>query len=216
MIILASQPSLNDPMMFLESPNAVVIITLAPSRPNNGRMVKHADLTYNRVSSILDKSKTIFFDDIQPSRILNAISKLYKEKTEKIPIDDGSKKKYKKRKVQVPLSIKSRNYCLRAFKHFLNWMVEDQRIDFHVLRHSFITSLVKGGVSPKVAQALARHSKITLTMDTYSHLNIHDHRSALDSLAKLSGFGIGEDIQEQAIPKTGTDAISIAGTYKPA
>ena len=33
--------------------------------------------------------------------------------------------------------------------------------DFHALRHSFITGLVTGGVNPKVAQTLARHSVIT-------------------------------------------------------
>ena len=41
--------------------------------------------------------------------------------------------------------------------------------DFHSLRHTFITNLARGGVHPKVAQALARHSTITLTMDRYSH-----------------------------------------------
>ena len=38
--------------------------------------------------------------------------------------------------------------------------------DFHALRHTFITNLVKGGATPKIAQGLARHSKITLAMDT--------------------------------------------------
>ena len=37
--------------------------------------------------------------------------------------------------------------------------------DFHSFRHTFITNLVKGGASPKIAQGLARHSKITVTMD---------------------------------------------------
>ncbi len=42
-------------------------------------------------------------------------------------------------------------------------------IDFHALRHTFITNLARGGVHPKTAQSLARHSTITLTMDRYSH-----------------------------------------------
>jgi len=41
--------------------------------------------------------------------------------------------------------------------------------DFHGLRHTFISNLANGGVHPKVAQALARHSTITLTMDRYTH-----------------------------------------------
>ena len=36
--------------------------------------------------------------------------------------------------------------------------------DFHSLRHTFITRLVRSGVKPKEAKALARHSTITLTI----------------------------------------------------
>ncbi len=46
--------------------------------------------------------------------------------------------------------------------------------DFHALRHTFITNLVRGGVHPKVAQQLTRHSTITLTMDRYSHTIVAD------------------------------------------
>jgi integrase len=36
--------------------------------------------------------------------------------------------------------------------------------DFHSCRHLFITSLERAGVRPKVAQTLARHSDIWLTL----------------------------------------------------
>jgi integrase len=42
--------------------------------------------------------------------------------------------------------------------------------DWHALRHSFISFLVEADVHPRVAQLLARHSTITLTMDRYSHV----------------------------------------------
>ncbi len=58
--------------------------------------------------------------------------------------------------------------------------------DFHALRHSFITGLVTGGVNPKVAQTLARHSVITLTMDRYTHLYAGNLAAALDVLPDLS------------------------------
>lgn len=58
-------------------------------------------------------------------------------------------------------------------------------VDFHALRHSFITALAQGGVSPKVAQQLARHSTITLTMDRYTHMLAQDSASALDVLPDL-------------------------------
>jgi hypothetical protein len=41
------------------------------------------------------------------------------------------------------------------------------------------------GVHPKVAQVLARHSTITLTMDHYTHLELHDHAEALDKLPRI-------------------------------
>jgi len=55
-------------------------------------------------------------------------------------------------------------------------------LDFHALRHTFITNLARGGVHPKVAQSLARHSTITLTMDRYSHTVLGDLSVALEAL----------------------------------
>jgi integrase len=48
--------------------------------------------------------------------------------------------------------------------------------DFHSCRHLFITSLERAGVSPKMAQTLARHSDIRLTLQTYTHIELHDPR----------------------------------------
>jgi integrase len=58
--------------------------------------------------------------------------------------------------------------------------------DFHSLRHTFISNLARGGVHPKVAQALARHSTITLTMDRYSHTLVEEQSQALAALPDLS------------------------------
>ena len=57
--------------------------------------------------------------------------------------------------------------------------------DFHALRHQFLSDLARAGVHPKEAQALARHSTITLTMDRYTHLGIFDLTAALDRLPAL-------------------------------
>ena len=38
-------------------------------------------------------------------------------------------------------------------------------VDFHSLRHIFITNLARAKVDPKTAQTLARHSDIRLTME---------------------------------------------------
>jgi integrase len=57
--------------------------------------------------------------------------------------------------------------------------------DFHGTRHTFISRLASGGVHPKLAQILARHSTITLTMDFYTHLGLHDQTAALAKLPPL-------------------------------
>ena len=58
-------------------------------------------------------------------------------------------------------------------------------VDFHALRHTFITRLARSGVAPAVAKSLARHSTITLTMDHYTHTLIEEERAALDRLPSI-------------------------------
>jgi integrase len=66
------------------------------------------------------------------------------------------------------------------------YLDEDSRcFDMHALRGQFISLLAARGVHPKVAQALARHSSITLTMDYYTHLDVLDVAGALDSLPEV-------------------------------
>jgi len=57
--------------------------------------------------------------------------------------------------------------------------------DFHALRKTFITNLSRVGVSPKMAQLLARHSDINLTMNTYTMLGVHDQASAVEALPPI-------------------------------
>jgi integrase len=71
--------------------------------------------------------------------------------------------------------------------------------DFHSLRHTFISNLACGGVHPKVAQALARHSTITLTMGRYSHTVVQEQSAALKALPDLSAAN------REAMEATGTD-----------
>lgn len=54
--------------------------------------------------------------------------------------------------------------------------------DFHSLRHGFVTSLAKAGVLPKMAQTLARHSDVRLTLGVYTHVELHDRSAAIESL----------------------------------
>ncbi len=75
---------------------------------------------------------------------------------------------------------------------------EGRYADFHALRHTFLTNLARSGVHPKVAQKLARHSTIRLTMDRYTHAAMDDQTAAL---AKLPTF---RPSSKKGAKKTGT------------
>jgi integrase len=55
----------------------------------------------------------------------------------------------------------------------------------HSLRHAYITTLAKAGISVKTLQILARHSDPKLTLYVYSQLTLFDTASDLDALSEL-------------------------------
>jgi integrase len=71
----------------------------------------------------------------------------------------------------------------RLNSDFLCYCDHDGRFaDFHSFRHLFITSLERAGTSPKMAQTLARHSDIRLTLGVYTHVELHDQTEAIRAL----------------------------------
>jgi len=70
---------------------------------------------------------------------------------------------------------------------FLKYIDGEKRVaDFHALRHTFITNLALGGVHPKTAQTMARHSTFALTMERYSHSHRESEIEALNVLPDLT------------------------------
>ncbi len=61
----------------------------------------------------------------------------------------------------------------------------DGTLDFHSLRVSFVTSLARSGVHPKVAQTLARHSTMELTMRVYTKFGDEEERAGVEALPPL-------------------------------
>lgn len=62
----------------------------------------------------------------------------------------------------------------------------DKVVDFHALRHSFITALVQSGAAVKEAQELARHSTPLLTYGRYAHVTLNDTMRALNRMPDYS------------------------------
>jgi len=66
--------------------------------------------------------------------------------------------------------------------------------DFHSNRHLVITSLERAGLSPKMAQTLARHSDLRLTLGVYTHVGLCHQTVAIHSLpAPPSLDGVGPE-----------------------
>lgn len=80
--------------------------------------------------------------------------------------------------------------------------------DFPSLRHTFISNFTGCSVHLKVAQQLAQHSTITLTMGRYSHFGLIDMTAELSVLPKImppgrstkpSDFGDGSNSDQRLI-----------------
>ena len=72
--------------------------------------------------------------------------------------------------------------------------------DFHSCRHFFIARLERAGIRPKVTQTLARHSEIRLTLQTHTHVELHDQTAAIRA---LPGPGRADNRQKEAMPSVG-------------
>jgi integrase len=79
---------------------------------------------------------------------------------------------------------------LREASDFLSYTDHLGRYaDFHSCRHLFITHLERARISPRLAQTLARHSDIRLTLQVYTHLELQDQTAAIRSLPGPPGAG---------------------------
>ena len=76
--------------------------------------------------------------------------------------------------------------------------------DFHALRHSYVSLLARSGVHPKLAQELARHSDIKLTMNVYTHARLHDLAGAVNALPPLLDVRTGP-MESKATGTLGSD-----------
>lgn len=75
-------------------------------------------------------------------------------------------------------------------------------VDFHALRHSYISALARSSAPVKIVQSLARHSNVNLTMSVYAHVALYDQTSALEALPAAEPPSIDD---AEANRPTGTD-----------
>jgi len=80
--------------------------------------------------------------------------------------------------------------------------------DFHSNRDLFITSLERAGLSPKMAQTLARHSDVRLTLGVYTHVGLHDQTAAIAALPPPPSGGGTPRTEVAELRATGTEGRS--------
>ena len=77
------------------------------------------------------------------------------------------------------------------FKHILDkynsiYKVQMPKVTPHVCRHTYCSNMAKSGMNPKTLQYLMGHADISVTLNTYTHVNLEDAREELEKLAKGS------------------------------
>jgi integrase len=92
----------------------------------------------------------------------------------------------------------------RLDSDFLEYRDSAGRVaDFHALRHTYVSRLVRSGANVKVAQELARHSTPILTLGRYAHVEVLDQTKALDALPSIDLV----PAHPEAGRATGTDGV---------
>lgn len=64
------------------------------------------------------------------------------------------------------------------------YRVELPKITPHVCRHTYCSNMEKSGMNPRVIQYSMRHSDISVTVNTYTHLKLDDAREEDEKLAR--------------------------------
>jgi integrase len=65
-------------------------------------------------------------------------------------------------------------------------------VRLHDLRHAYATTLLIGGIHPKVASEALGHSSVGFTLDTYSHVVPSMQQAAADAIEAALGQAVEE------------------------
>lgn len=114
------------------------------------------------------------------------ILKEQKEKNEKIKVisKEWAEQVFLCRKGEP---IKNSTYDTALFK--ICDKAEIKRFSMHVLRHTFATRCIEGGMMPKTLQKILGHSNIGITMNLYVHITEEEKQREIDLVASALNVG---------------------------
>ena len=64
------------------------------------------------------------------------------------------------------------------------YRVQLPKITPHVCRHTYCSNMAKSGMNPKILQYLMGHSDISVTLNTYSHVQYEDAKEEVAKMAR--------------------------------
>jgi integrase len=82
------------------------------------------------------------------------------------------------RRASVPGETLSPRLVTKAFRRYADRATLPAHLTLHDLRHTTITRLIEQGADPLLVATIAGHSRPSVTLDTYSHLQRHHAREA--------------------------------------
>lgn len=66
---------------------------------------------------------------------------------------------------------------------FEEMRIKMPKVTPHVCRHTFCSNMAKSGMNPKTLQYIMGHSDISVTLNTYTHVNFDDAKEELRRVA---------------------------------
>lgn len=115
------------------------------------------------------------------------------ELTEDIIIDSLNNKIENKNKVlfcQANKKLYVDNTINSAFKRICKNAGITKPVNTHMLRHTFATRCIEGGMTPKTLQKILGHSNIGITMNLYVHITEEEKQKEIDLVAEALKAGV--------------------------
>ena len=63
------------------------------------------------------------------------------------------------------------------------YRIQMPKVTPHVCRHTFCSNMAKSGMNPKTLQYIMGHADISVTLNTYTHVNFDDAKEELQRVA---------------------------------
>ena len=150
---------------------------------NSARLLTDLQLRYDmeqdeleREIQKIEKEEKLTLDELQRAAVKSAIEAGVAE-----PMVDGkSGFLYFDKNESICYSLHWEHYFQHIIQKYNNtYKVQIPVITPHVCRHTYCSNMAKSGMNPKALQYLMGHSEISVTLNTYTHVNLEDAREEI-------------------------------------